>query len=124
MPFTEANSSINKNLIFYEGSTVLTVGPFSCPEPTNGHGGNGMNPPSPESTRHYPEALEKWWKERVEESDVHTLENLHRNASVLSDHFTVKRNKGFPDYFKKPGHRWHMEFIFIPKVGYARGSLC
>ena len=77
MPFTEANSRINNKPILSEGSTVLTVGPFSCPEPTNGHGGNGMNPPSPESTRHYPEALEKWWKERVEESDVHTLENLH-----------------------------------------------
>ena len=115
MPFTEANSSINNKPILSEGSTVLTVGPFSCPEPTNGHGGNGMNPPSPESTRHYPEALEKWWKERVEESHVHTLENLHRNASVLSDHFTVKRNKGFPDYFKKPGHLLAYGIYFHPQ---------
>jgi len=69
----------------------------------------------PSSARYYPPAMEKWWKEQVGLSDVHTLENLHRNASVLSDHFTVKRDKGFPDYFKKPGHLLAYGIYFHPQ---------
>ncbi|MBT3468531.1 MAG: methyltransferase domain-containing protein [Opitutae bacterium] len=69
----------------------------------------------PSSARHYPLAMEDWWKEQVELSDVHTLENLHRNTSVLSDHFTIKRDKGFPDYFKKPGHLLAYGIYFHPK---------
>ena len=56
-------------------------------------------------------------EERVEESDVHTLENLHRNASVLSDHFTVKRNKGFPDYFKTRTFAGIWNLFSSPKLG-------
>ena len=74
-----------------------------------------MRQSNPESARYYPEEMEKWWLEKVEESDVHTLENLHRNASVLSDHFTVKRDKGFPDYFKKPGHLLAYGVYFHPQ---------
>ena len=74
-----------------------------------------MSLPPPESARHYPPALEQWWVDRVNHSDVHTLENLHRNASVLSDHFTTKRDKGFPDYFKKPGHLLAYGLYFHPQ---------
>ena len=69
----------------------------------------------PGSALYYPPEMEKWWLDRVGESDVHTLENLHRNASVLSDHFTVKRDKGFPDYFKKPGHLLAYGVYFLPQ---------
>jgi ribosomal protein RSM22 (predicted rRNA methylase) len=69
----------------------------------------------PSSARHYPLAMEQWWKEQVEQSEVHTLENIHRNASVLSDHFTIKRDKGFPDYFKKPGHLLAYGIYFHPQ---------
>ena len=68
------------------------------------------------------EPVERWWLDRVGESDVHTLENLHRNASVLSDHFTVKRDKGFPDYFKKPGHLLAYGVYFHPQ-SWARTRL-
>ena len=74
-----------------------------------------MNEIGAGAARYYPPEMEKWWLDRVEESDVHTLENLHRNASVLSDHFTVKRDKGFPDYFKKPGHLLAYGVYFHPQ---------
>ena len=74
-----------------------------------------MKTNTPESAYFYPTEMEKWWLDKVEESDVHTLENLHRNASVLSDHFTLKRDKGFPDYFKKPGHLLAYGVYFHPQ---------
>jgi SAM-dependent methyltransferase len=74
----------------------------------------------PNDARYYPPKMEQWWLERVGESDVHTLDNLHRNASVLSDHFTVKRDKGFPDYFKKPGHLLAYGIYFLPQ-SWVRG---
>jgi len=74
-----------------------------------------MNEVLTDCARYYPPEMERWWLDRVEESDVHTLENLHRNATVLSDHFTVKRDKGFPDYFKKPGHLLAYGVYFHPQ---------
>ena len=91
------------------------TGPFPCPVHTKSHCRSTMSLPPPESARHYPPALEQWWVDRVNHSDVHTLENLHRNASVLSDHFTTKRDKGFPDYFKKPGHLLAYGLYFHPQ---------
>ena len=69
----------------------------------------------PTSARYYPATVEQWWVEQVKNSSVHTLENLHRNASTLSNHFTVSREKGFPDYFKKPGHLLAYGIYFHPQ---------